>query len=225
MCNITGVMFAVKNLTREQIENRKVIEIGSCDVNGSLRPIIESWKPSEYVGVDVAQGPGVDVVCDAKDIVDKFGREKFDIVLSTELLEHVEDWRRVISNFKAICALGGTILITTRSAGYEYHGFPYDFWRFDEGDFKHIFSDCDIVKLQKDTQSPGVFAIVRKPEGFSENNLSSYKLFSVVAGKRIRDLDRKQYEYFKKRYMHRQRIKETIKRIIYGLWHILFPQK
>ena len=54
MCNANGIVFAVKNLNLEEIKGKKIIEVGAYDVNGSLRPIIESWKETaEYVGVDI----------------------------------------------------------------------------------------------------------------------------------------------------------------------------
>lgn len=96
MCNEMCIIFGATNLTKEEVEGKKIIEVGSYDMNASLRPIIESWTPAEYVGVDIKKGPGVDIVCGAEDIIERFGKESFDIVISTELLEHVKDWRKVI---------------------------------------------------------------------------------------------------------------------------------
>jgi len=53
MCHVSCIVFGVKNLTKKEINNKKVIEVGSYDVNGSLRPIIELFKPKEYIGVDI----------------------------------------------------------------------------------------------------------------------------------------------------------------------------
>ena len=60
------------NLTPEDVKGKRIIDIGSYNVNGSFRPILESWKPAEYVGVDIAEGPGVDVVCTAEETLAKF---------------------------------------------------------------------------------------------------------------------------------------------------------
>ena len=121
-------------------------------------------------------------------MVDRFGKESFDLVISTELMEHVKDWRRVVSNIKNICKPDGTILITTRSYGYPIHSYPYDFWRYEPEDMKEIFSDCNVVALERDFEVPGVFVKVRKPSDFSERDLSKYQLHSMVAGKRIQEL-------------------------------------
>ncbi|MEM2900830.1 MAG: methyltransferase domain-containing protein [Thermoplasmata archaeon] len=132
-------MFGAKNLSREEIKGKKVIEIGACNVNGSLQPLLKSWEPAEFVGVDIEKGEGVDVICNAENLVDKFGKESYDVVLSMEVLEHVRDWRKVVSNIKNICKNGGIILITTRSYGFGYHAYPYDFWRFELKDMEDIF--------------------------------------------------------------------------------------
>ena len=150
MCNASCILFGALNLKPEDIQGKRVIEAGSCDINGSLRALVKSYHPCEYIGIDIERGPGVDIVCRAEDILDRFGKESFDVVISTELMEHVLDWRKVIHNFKNICKAGGTILITTRSRGHPYHGHPYDFWRYEIEDMKYIFSDCITEKLEKD---------------------------------------------------------------------------
>ncbi len=154
MCHVSCIVFGAKYLSKDEVKGKKVLEVGSYDVNGSLRPIIESWEPAEYIGVDIEEGPGVDVICNADNIVEHFGKETFDIVISTELLEHVWDWRRVISNIKNICKSNGIILITTRSYGFPYHAYPYDFWRYELEDMKNIFSDCELMVLENDFQAP-----------------------------------------------------------------------
>jgi len=91
-----------------------VLEVGSRDVNGSVRPLVEQADPARYVGVDIEEGPGVDEICDASDLVDHFGSEQFDVVLSTELLEHVQDWRQAVRPARK--ALAYTPIHTTTGA-------------------------------------------------------------------------------------------------------------
>lgn len=63
----------------------RVLEFGSRDINGSVRDVIRSQR---YVGVDVVDGPLVDIVGDASTVN---LAELFDVVVSTEVLEHVDD--------------------------------------------------------------------------------------------------------------------------------------
>ena len=60
------------------LENKKILDIGSYDVNGTLKPIFEKGN---YIGLDMEAGPNVDVVSDAHNI--PFKKEEFDIPLYT----------------------------------------------------------------------------------------------------------------------------------------------
>jgi len=182
MCNIACIDFGKANISRKDVEGKRVIEVGARDVNGSLRSVIEQFSPAEYIGVDIHPGKGVDIICSAVDILDRFGKESFDLLICTEVLEHIEDWRRAISNFKQLLKPAGTLLLTTRSKGFYCHDIPYDFWRYETADMQAIFSDLQIEKIETDPLDPGIFLKARRPERFTENDLSDHKLYSVMKG-------------------------------------------
>jgi SAM-dependent methyltransferase len=168
----------------------RVVEVGARGLYGGYRAIADlHGGVSEYVGVDIAAGPGVDVVCDAGELVNRFGPGSFDVVIATELIEHVRDYRTVISQLKGVCRPGGIVILTTRSRGYAYHAAPFDFWRFETDDMERMFSDCEILLLEEDQEEPGVFLSARKPQDFIENDLAAYELFSILHGRRVADLD------------------------------------
>jgi predicted SAM-dependent methyltransferase len=195
VCNAYIILFAALNLKREEIQGKKVIEVGSKVFDGSVRPLLESYGPKQYVGVDISAGPGVDVLCNAENLLDVFQPNSFDVVLSTEMLEHVRNWQKVISGLKALTRPEGLICLTTRSHGFPYHAYPYDFWRYETQDVQNIFSDCVVDKVEQDPQI-GVFAKIRKPTNFKENELSTYKLYSIVANKRVAHLDEDNFQKF-----------------------------
>ena len=201
MCNISGILFGGINLKKEEIEGKRVIEVGSLDVNGSLRPLMESYNPKEYVGVDIVKGPSVDRICKVENLVEEVGQNSFDVVISTELLEHVKDWKKAISSIKNVCKEGGIILITTRSMGFPYHAYPYDFWRFEVSDMKNIFKDCEILVLEKDPSAPGVFIKVRKTEKFNEIDLSDYALYSIIFNKKTKNIEETDFRRFNFKYI------------------------
>jgi SAM-dependent methyltransferase len=196
ICNTECIIFAARSLTSEEIRGKRIIEIGSKDVNGGLRSILEAWGSQEYIGTDIVEGPGVDVICDGENLVARFGENSFDVVVSTEVLEHVRNWRKVISNMKRLCKPGGIVLITTRSIGFPYHSYPHDFWRFELADIREIFSDCEIRKLEKESTGLGVYAKVRKPEMFVERDLLPISLHSIVVNRRVEDITVDDFQNF-----------------------------
>ena len=184
MCNQACIEFAKSNLEPDEVRDKMVIEVGSLDVNGSVRPYIQSLSPRAYLGVDIEMGRGVDEVCDATDLDRRHGPDTFDLVVSTEMLEHVRDWRKVVHNLKYLVKPGGVIVLTTRSYGFGYHGYPYDFWRFELLDFREIFSDFIIDVLEKDPLDPGILLKARKPALFLEREPQNYPLYSMLRRRR-----------------------------------------
>jgi SAM-dependent methyltransferase len=198
MCNANCIRWVSKNLTKEEVQGKRVIDVGSSDENGSVRYVFEFLDPAEYVGVDIAEGPGVDLICSAENLVERFGEESFDIVVSTCALEHIRDWKTSISNLKNVCKPGGTLLIILPSS-WAFHAYPHDYWRYGKEDMEDIFSDCDILVLEEKSQIPSylspifsdfslVYAKIRKPEAFVEKDLSACQLYSILLDKTVHEI-------------------------------------
>jgi len=116
--NVAVLDFFMRTVDCGEFNGKRVLEVGSKFVNGSVRLLIERFcKPREYVGVYIEPGKYVDVVLPAERLVDYFGPESFNVVVSTEVVEHVLDWRLVINNMKVVLRRGGFIYLTTRSRG------------------------------------------------------------------------------------------------------------
>lgn len=173
------IQFLKRNLFSQDVAGKLVIEVGAMNVNGSPRGTVMKLKPLEYWGVDCWLGSGVDVVCKADDLEQTFGRESFDVVLTTEMLEHVEDWRLVVNQLKLTVRKGGLLVMTTRSPGFPYHPFPIDKWRYTTEDCRAIFADMEILVLMDDPLVPGVFLKARKPMDFALKDLSKVQIHTV----------------------------------------------
>jgi SAM-dependent methyltransferase len=100
---------------------RCVVELGSYNVNGSVRDL---FAGAAYTGVDLRPGPGVDVVGDATDprIVLWFLGNVPDCVVTTETLEHATDPGAVVRNAHGMLAPGGLLIVTAASPARPPHG-------------------------------------------------------------------------------------------------------
>jgi Methyltransferase domain len=96
---------------------KKVLEIGSLDICGSVRAFFEDC---DYIGIDVADGPGVDIVCQGQEYAGQDG--SFDIVLSCEAMEHNPMWKETFLNMIRLARPGGMVLMTCASFGRAEHG-------------------------------------------------------------------------------------------------------
>jgi len=159
--------FAYGALQTGEVAGRQVLEVGALDVNGSVRFLVESRQPAGYLGVDIVAGGGVDVLASADQLVHEFGRNAFDVVISTEMLEHADDWQAAILGMVDVVRPGGVLVITTRSPGFAYHH-PPDRWRYTQATFAEIAArlGLDLVVLMDDPEYPGVFVKMRKPAGW-----------------------------------------------------------
>jgi len=106
------------------IEKKKILDVGSYDVNGTVKPIFEK---GQYVGLDMEAGPNVDVVGVSHNI--PFEENEFDIVVSTSCFEHDDMFWISFQEMCRVLKPGGYMYINAPSNG-PYHGWPGDNWRF-----------------------------------------------------------------------------------------------
>jgi SAM-dependent methyltransferase len=175
--------FVRRVLRPSHVEGKRVLEVGSYDVNGSVKPYVQTLGPSCYLGVDQNNGPGVDQIADCERLTDFVDTGAWDLVISTEMLEHVNDWRKCCEELVGAVAKCGFLLITTRSPGFPFHAFPVDNWRFTRAQMFDILTALNMAVLTlEDDPEPGVFALARKPLTWvsAPNALSDIEVDTVV---------------------------------------------
>lgn len=96
-----------------------VIEIGSLDINGSVR---SQFSARRYVGVDLAPGPGVDLVSLGHEV--DFPSGSFDCAVSLECFEHNPSWAETFVNMLRLTRPGGLVLVSCATTGRREHGTP-----------------------------------------------------------------------------------------------------
>lgn len=95
----------------------KVLEVGSGNINGTVRDFFTNTPL--YIGLDLAPGDCVDVVCSGH-IYDT--TERFDISISTECFEHDMNWKETFLNMIKLTKSGGLIVFTCASYDRPEHG-------------------------------------------------------------------------------------------------------
>ena len=95
-----------------------IVEIGSSDLNGSVRKFFK--KDSLYFGVDLHPGNGVDSIIPGEllQLPDSWA----DIMISTECFEHAKNWKKIFLNMIRITKSGGLIFLTFAGIGRNTHG-------------------------------------------------------------------------------------------------------
>ena len=99
----------------EYFYGKKVLEIGSLDINGSIR---QFFTDCDYVGVDIGPGAGVDVVARGEDLV--YPSSYFDVVASCECFEHNPEWLKTFENMVRMAR--GLVFFTCATIGRPEHG-------------------------------------------------------------------------------------------------------
>lgn len=171
--------FFDRHAQAEEFQGGRILEVGSYDVNGTLRPQIMKFRPFEYFGTDMRAGPGVDYIIDAARVSRLWPKNYFKAVICTEMLEHAELWQRAVDAMKTVLQPGGVIYLTTRSVGFPLHDYPGDFWRFSKYDIHAAFCDFDIVVLEDDPQDPGVFLKAEKPHDWRRIDIDHLDVYRV----------------------------------------------
>lgn len=107
----------VKEKYPDFFKNKKILDVGSLDINGSNKDLFENCV---YIGLDLGEGKNVDVVSighlyDAPN-------EYFDTIISTEVFEHDMFYEKTITNIMRMLKPGGLFLFTCATTGRPEHG-------------------------------------------------------------------------------------------------------
>lgn len=149
--------FVEREVSRHQLADLDVLEVGALNVNGTVRGLFTG----PYLGTDMRPGAGVDHVCDAHDL--GFGAD-FDLIISTEMLEHDSAPWLSLARMRMCVREGGHLLLTAR--GYDergcfpVHAYPDDLWRFSVEGIRALLAQTGwtAVTVETDPEAPGVFA-------------------------------------------------------------------
>jgi len=107
----------IKEKFPEAFKDRKVLDIGSFNVNGNEKPWFENC---DFIGLDLLPGPGVDVACPANEY--DAPNNTFDTIISCECWEHNPYYKESIMNAIRMLKSGGYFIWTCATTGRPVHG-------------------------------------------------------------------------------------------------------
>jgi SAM-dependent methyltransferase len=102
---------------------------------------------TDYVGLDVVRGSSADVVVSSNEhwpLLD----EHFDVLFSSQVLEHVEHLDFTLFEMGRVLKRGGSAVLAFPFL-YNEHGTPWDYRRFTVHGAARLFQDFEIVHLEK----------------------------------------------------------------------------
>lgn len=109
-------------------EGKKILDVGSMDRDCSYRKLFDG-KQVQYIGLDIAAGPNVDVIMDEPYQWDSLEDESFDYVISGQAFEHIEyPWLTIKEIYKKMKPGGICCIIAPNTSGE--HKMPLDCYRF-----------------------------------------------------------------------------------------------
>ncbi len=106
----------------------KVLDVGSYDVNGSYKHLFDE-KKYLYTGLDMEDGPNVDLVLKNPYDWDKIATDSFDVVISGQAFEHIEFFWITMSEMARVLKKDGLLCLIAPN-GFGEHRHPVDCYRF-----------------------------------------------------------------------------------------------
>ncbi len=162
-------LFLAHNRVRTAIEKVLMPLISSkatcLDVGCGERPFEYLFHKGCYVGVDI-ENSGRSLHMKKPDYfydgeILPFENESFDLVLSTQVLEHVPNPQKILNEMARVCKKGGFVVVSLPFV-YQEHEEPYDFFRFTQFGINELLEKSGLKseKILKDSSALETIAVI-----------------------------------------------------------------
>ncbi|RJP24132.1 MAG: hypothetical protein C4527_19270 [Candidatus Omnitrophota bacterium] len=146
------------------------LEVGSRNYGNTqdLRSLFSDG--TNYMGVDLSKGDGVDMVLDLTDdfqnIDKKIGGKRFGTIFCLSVMEHCSQPFVMADNLTRLLQENGKLVLSVPFA-WRYHGYPSDYWRFTQEGVLKLFPELTFDPEQGATETPssGQFGNIDKNIG------------------------------------------------------------
>ena len=201
--------FVTKKITREKHDlflkkhstGGKTLDIGCANI-----PYV-SYFPNS-VTVDVSKLWKPEILADAHFL--PFRNASFDVILCTEVLEHLKEPQWAIDEMERVLLDGGKLVLTTRFI-FPLHDTPDDYYRFTKYGLRYLLRNWRRVEIEEETSTIGSIAVLLQRIGFQSNfRFPLLEIFPYIVARVLLCLD------FIARFLIREE---------YGVFYEKIPEK
>lgn len=131
----------------------RIGDVGSMNLNGCLRPIFDK-APWTYIGMDLGNGPNVDIVLASENEWSNIKDNEFDVVVSVSTLEHTRYPWLFMREISRIVKVNGLVCINAPYQ-WEQHACPLDCWRIFPDGMKALleYVGLEVISVYKNINS------------------------------------------------------------------------
>ena len=139
------------------------------------------------VALDIRRGIGVQIIGDTQAL--GIADATFDVVLCTEVLEHLPEPQQAVDEMFRVLKPGGQLLLTTRFL-FPIHDAPHDYFRYTKYGLRHLLRRFEILELHEETDAVGTLAVLVQRLGMQAQTLGWRPLRAIwlLAAQAVRPL-------------------------------------
>lgn len=138
--HINGISNFLKSFVKSKSSRLTVLDVGCGDM-----PYRELFKNDEYIPCDLKSNSKAVIHCTAENI--EYASNSVDVVLSTQMLEHVTDPLCSMKEFYRVIKPNGILLLSTHGI-YPYHPGPTDNYRWTGAGLKQLALDAGFKNVK-----------------------------------------------------------------------------
>lgn len=158
-------VYRLRQALEATIRPLALASISCLDVGCGDRPYEDLFGHGKYVGIDVKVSgrndklKKPDIFYDGETI--PYSDNQFDLVLCTQVLEHVSDPLSLIKEMARVSTPGGGVIISLPFV-YQEHEKPFDYFRFTSYGITELIEKAgmNVVSIRKDSRSIETLAIL-----------------------------------------------------------------
>ena len=159
--------------------NGTILEVGSKDY-GNTTTFRDVYAGQKYVGLDLFEGKGVDVIVNLEDGIGPLEEKSCALVICCSVLEHTPRPWVVAENLTRLVQPGGKLYISVPWV-WRYHPYPDDYFRFSFKAIPSLFPAFTWESAVYSTNVPGEFIPLEGNKN-ADDGMAFYKPLSTQTG-------------------------------------------